>query len=139
MIRDGYHVFADARGPTLLGGRTVEDLQVQPASAFMHPDRRREAIGRMHAMVEERTVLDYVEEKIVRLDGGVLDIEVTSRLLRVGVSIGVASARIGDQVTADSLLADADVAMYQAKSTGSSGAARFTQARVPLREPGALA
>jgi diguanylate cyclase (GGDEF)-like protein/PAS domain S-box-containing protein len=84
VIRDGYHVFANARGLALLGARTISDLQVQPASAFMHPDCRREAIARMHTMVDDRAALDYVEEKIVRLDGGVLDIEAAGTPIEVG-------------------------------------------------------
>lgn len=75
VIRDGYHVFANARGLALLGARTISDLQAQPASAFMHPDCRGDAIDRMHTMVDDRAALDYVEERIIRLDGAMLDIE----------------------------------------------------------------
>lgn len=75
VIRDGYHVFANARGLALLGARTLADLQSKPANAFMHADQRRQAADRMSAMIGEHAVLDYVEEKIVRLDGVVVDIE----------------------------------------------------------------
>jgi diguanylate cyclase (GGDEF)-like protein/PAS domain S-box-containing protein len=75
VIRDGYHVFANARGLALLGARTLADLQSKPANAFMHADHRRQATDRMNAMIGDHCLLDYVEEKIVRLDGGVVDIE----------------------------------------------------------------
>ena len=51
---------------------------------------------------------------------------VGSRALEVRASIGLASARDGQD--ADEVLADADVAMYSAKTTGRGRSARFTEA-----------
>jgi diguanylate cyclase (GGDEF)-like protein/PAS domain S-box-containing protein len=84
VILDGYHVFANSRGLQLLGARTVADLRTQSASAFMHPDCRDVAVDRLHTLVEERSALDYVEERVVRLDGGVVDIEAAGRPIEVG-------------------------------------------------------
>ncbi len=75
IIANGYHIFANSRGLALLGGRTIQDLQTRPSLDFMHRDSRGDADERMHMMVDERKPLGYVEEKIVRLDGAVIDIE----------------------------------------------------------------
>jgi diguanylate cyclase (GGDEF)-like protein/PAS domain S-box-containing protein len=75
VIMDGYHVFANARGLALLGGRTLAELQTRPAEQFMHPAGRAASRERMHVLIEERRSLEYVEERIVRLDGTVVDIE----------------------------------------------------------------
>jgi diguanylate cyclase (GGDEF)-like protein/PAS domain S-box-containing protein len=84
VISDGYHVFANGRGLRLLGARTVADLRTQPASAFMHPECRHVAVDRLRALVEDRSALDYVEERVVRLDGGVVDIEAAGTPIEVG-------------------------------------------------------
>ncbi|GAB1640105.1 diguanylate cyclase domain-containing protein [Krasilnikovia sp. MM14-A1259] len=75
VICDGYHVFANARGLRLLGARTIADLQDRPAIEFMHPDYRDPGAARMRSLTAEGEPLEYVEEKLVRLDGGVVDIE----------------------------------------------------------------
>ncbi|GAB1692395.1 hypothetical protein KRM28CT15_41980 [Krasilnikovia sp. M28-CT-15] len=75
VICDGYHVFANARGLRLLGARTITDLQDRPAIEFMHPDYRDPGAARMRSLTADGEPLQYVEEKLVRLDGGVVDIE----------------------------------------------------------------
>jgi diguanylate cyclase (GGDEF)-like protein/PAS domain S-box-containing protein len=75
VIQDGYHVFANRRGLRLLGGQAVEDLQCQPAIEFMDTSVRPDAQARMRAVHDDGEALDYVEERIVTLQGQVLDIE----------------------------------------------------------------
>ncbi|MBI3688899.1 MAG: diguanylate cyclase [Actinobacteria bacterium] len=75
VILDGYHVFANARGLALFGAESLADLQTRPAQSFMHPDDQPTARARMRTMVDDREVLQYVEERVVRLDGTVVDIE----------------------------------------------------------------
>jgi len=82
VIVDGYHAFANARGIALLGGRTIEDLRTRPAIEFMHESCRDEARGRIRA-VNDGEALRYVEEKIVRLDGVVVDIEAAATPIEV--------------------------------------------------------
>ncbi|MEU7903595.1 sensor domain-containing diguanylate cyclase [Actinoplanes sp. NPDC049118] len=75
VICDGYHVFANARGLALLGARSIADLQGRPAIEFMHPDYRDPGAARMRSLTADGEPLEYVEEKLIRLDGGVVDIE----------------------------------------------------------------
>ena len=88
VIVDGYHAFANARAIALLGGRTLDDLRSRPAVEFMHPEIRDTALRRMDGIVAAGTSLDYVEERIVRLDGSVIDIEAAGTPIRVGSRIG---------------------------------------------------
>ena len=88
VIIDGYHAFANARAIELLGGRTLDDLRSRPAVEFMHPEMRDTAQRRMDGIVESGTSLDYVEERIVRLDGVVIDIEAAGAPIRVGSTVG---------------------------------------------------
>jgi len=75
VIADGYHIFANARGLELLGADSLAELQRKPSIEFMHPRCRGEARSRMSTLVNQRRMLEYVEECVVRLDGSVVDIE----------------------------------------------------------------
>jgi diguanylate cyclase (GGDEF)-like protein/PAS domain S-box-containing protein len=83
VILDGYHVFANARGIALLGGRTLADIQTRPALEFMDMSCRDVATERLVTMVDRREVLEYVEERIIRLDGTTRDTEAAGTPLEV--------------------------------------------------------
>jgi len=82
VIVDGYHAFANERGLQLLGASKIEDLRTRPALDFMHESVRAEAEDRLARMADEHQPLAYVEEKLVRLDGAVVDIEAAGRPIR---------------------------------------------------------
>jgi diguanylate cyclase (GGDEF)-like protein/PAS domain S-box-containing protein len=82
VIVDGYHEFANERGLQLLGASRISDLRTRPALAFMHDSVRADAEARLAAMTRDRQPLSYVEEKLVRLDGQVIDIEAAGRPIR---------------------------------------------------------
>lgn len=84
VILDGYHAFANARGLQLLGAESLARLRCQPAQSYMHPDCRRDAEIRLHTMVDEGAPLGYVEERLVRLDGRVVEIEAAGAPLEIG-------------------------------------------------------
>jgi diguanylate cyclase (GGDEF)-like protein/PAS domain S-box-containing protein len=84
VIQNGYHVFANARGLAILGARTLADLQTRPAIDFMHESCREVARFRLRKMVDDRQPLAYVEERIVRLDSAVVDIESAGTPITVG-------------------------------------------------------
>jgi diguanylate cyclase (GGDEF)-like protein/PAS domain S-box-containing protein len=84
VIVDDRHAFANARGLQLFGANSIEDLQARPALDFMHWSIREAAEVRLHDMVSRNQPLDYVEEKIVRLDGAVVDIEASGRPISFG-------------------------------------------------------
>ncbi len=82
VIVDGYHAFANERGLQLLGASKIEDLRTRPALDYMHESVRGVAEGRLTRMAVERKPVAYVEEKLVRLDGVVVDIEAAGRPIR---------------------------------------------------------
>jgi diguanylate cyclase (GGDEF)-like protein/PAS domain S-box-containing protein len=84
LIVDGRHEFANARGLQLFGASSIEDLQSKPALDFMHWSVREAAEVRLHDMTSRNQPLEYVEEKIVRLDGAVVDIEASGRPISFG-------------------------------------------------------
>src|SRR5262245_3890874 len=74
VILDCYRAFANTRGLQLLGATTLDDLRSKPALDFMHWEVREAAEIRLHTMVDRGQPLEYVEEKVVRLDGAVVEI-----------------------------------------------------------------
>src|SRR5829696_4994417 len=82
VIVDGYHAFANQRGLQLFGASRIADLQTRPALDFMHESVRGAAEGRLRGMTSEHLNLSYVEEKVVRLDGEVVDIEAAGRPIK---------------------------------------------------------
>lgn len=83
VIVDGFHAFANERGLALFGASRIEDLRTRPALDFMHESVRPVAEGRLRTMTGGQN-LAYVEEKVVRLDGQVVDIEAAGRPIRFG-------------------------------------------------------
>ena len=88
VIVDGFHAFANTRGLQLLGASTIGDLRTKPALDFMHWTVREAAEIRLHTMVDRGQPLEYVEEKVVRLDGAVVDIEAIGRPIKIGDTTG---------------------------------------------------
>ncbi|HJQ44870.1 MAG TPA: EAL domain-containing protein [Amycolatopsis sp.] len=99
--------------------------------------RRADLVGRLGG--DEFAVIDFavrdprdVETLAVRLrERLVAPINLTGRELHIDASIGIVVADRGDARTADDLIRDADVAMYQAKTNGPG---RFEFFDVALRE-----
>jgi diguanylate cyclase (GGDEF)-like protein/PAS domain S-box-containing protein len=75
VLMDGYHVFANARGLALHGASRIDELRTKPAIEYMHPSCRDVAEDRAKAVTEDNQGIHYLDEKIVRLDGTILDIE----------------------------------------------------------------
>jgi diguanylate cyclase (GGDEF)-like protein/PAS domain S-box-containing protein len=84
VVVDGYHAFANARGLQLLGTSTLDELRARPALDYMHYSAREDAEVRYHAMVDRNQPVEYAEEKVVRLDGAVVDIEASGRPISFG-------------------------------------------------------
>ena len=83
VIQDGYHVFANRRGIELLGGTTLADLQRQPAIDFMPPEDHAIARERLASLIAGQS-LNYVEERLVRLDGRIVHIEAAGTPITYG-------------------------------------------------------
>jgi len=68
--------FVNPAGVALLGAASAEELVGRPVMDFVHPDYRAVVAERMRAMLETGGPVLLLEEKIVRLDGRVLEVEI---------------------------------------------------------------
>ena len=75
---DGRIVFVNNAGARLIGTENPEELIGRPILDFIHPDSREMAEGRIREMKEEGKKGPPVEEKFLRLDGTVIDVEVAA-------------------------------------------------------------
>ncbi len=74
--RDGKIIYANPASVRMIGAQTVEDLIGKPILDFVHPDFRQIVIERVRASVERGVPSPMIEEKIIRMDGSVIDAEV---------------------------------------------------------------
>lgn len=72
----GKLVYVNTAGAKLLGAKSPEELLGKPVLDFAHPDYRQIAMERIRQTQEEGAAADLLEEKFVRLDGQVIDVEV---------------------------------------------------------------
>jgi len=71
-------VFVNTAGARLIGAKNPEELIGKPMMDFIHPHYREMAEGRFREMKEAGKKVPLVEEKFVRLDGAVIDVEVAA-------------------------------------------------------------
>ncbi len=75
--RGGVITFANSRARGLLRARSDADLVGRSVLEFVHPDARPRVLERLQRLREGREV-PPIEEKFVRVDGTVVDVEVTA-------------------------------------------------------------
>ncbi len=75
--RGGVITFANSRARRLLRARSDADLVGHSVLEFVHPDSRPRVLDRLQRLREGREV-PPIEEKFVRADGTVVDVEVTA-------------------------------------------------------------
>jgi PAS domain S-box-containing protein len=73
---EGKIVFINAAGVKLLGAENPEQLIGKPLIDFVHPDYREIAGERIRLMTENGKNVSPTEEKFIKLDGSVIDVEV---------------------------------------------------------------
>ncbi len=76
--QDGKCVFINPAGARLLGAHKPEELLGKFALDFVHPDYREIARQRIQRSLAEWQPAPPLEEKLIRLDGSVIDVEVTA-------------------------------------------------------------
>ena len=76
--QDGRCVFINPAGARLLGANKPEELLGKPALDFVHPDYREAVRERVQRSLAEWQPAPPLEERFIRLDGTVLDVEVTA-------------------------------------------------------------
>jgi PAS domain S-box-containing protein len=78
---EGEIVVINAAGARLLGAASSEQLVGKPIMDFVHPDCREMVAGRIGQRGEEGTQARLVEQKWLRLDGTVIEVEVAANVL----------------------------------------------------------
>jgi PAS domain S-box-containing protein len=74
---EGRIVFVNPAGAKLIGAETPEQLVGKPMLDFVHPDYRGVVAERVQKALEKGERVPLAEEKLVRLDGEEIDVEVT--------------------------------------------------------------
>jgi len=74
---EGKFVFANSAGVKLLGADNIEQLIGQPVLNFIHPESQEIAQERIQKLKTGKSA-PFIEEKFVRLDGSVVDVEVAA-------------------------------------------------------------
>ncbi|MDP3983617.1 MAG: PAS domain S-box protein [Acidimicrobiia bacterium] len=75
---DGVIVYANAAAATLVGGSSAEELMGMSVLEFVHPDSSEAVVSRMRGLTEAGRPVEPLEERFVRLDGSVIDVEVAA-------------------------------------------------------------
>lgn len=75
---EGRYVFINGAGARMLGASSPAEIIGRDVLDFVHPAYRDEVADRMRRAREEGLVVPLVEEKFVRLDGRVIDVEVSA-------------------------------------------------------------
>lgn len=79
--RAGRLLFANPALVKLLGGHSAQDLVGQPILSFIHPDEHPLALARVAQVAEGGLRLIPVEERYLKLDGSVIDVEVQGAMI----------------------------------------------------------
>lgn len=75
---DGKFVFTNKAGAILLGASKPEELYGKPILGVVHPDYRDTVTNRVKD-ISSNNIAALIEEKFIRLDGKVIDVEVIGR------------------------------------------------------------
>jgi diguanylate cyclase (GGDEF)-like protein/PAS domain S-box-containing protein len=78
---EGKVVYVNTAGAKLLGAALPDKLTGKPALGFIHPDYREIARERVRLVLIQRKQVESIEEKIVCLDGRVMDAEVSGSFI----------------------------------------------------------
>lgn len=78
----GKIVYVNKVGLELIGAKSVDDVVGKSLMQFVHPDSLKLVQQRIKAMIVEQKPTDTAQEKFVRLDGQVIDVEVVSLPVR---------------------------------------------------------
>ncbi len=85
---DGILRFANAAALRLYGAGSVEQLLGSPVVNRIHPNYRAKAMERIHLLCSERRVVPVMEQKHIKLDGTIIEVEVSAVPLSVDAASG---------------------------------------------------
>ena len=86
--RNGLIVYANPATLRLVGARSLGDVLAKSPADLLHPDSRPSVVRRIAELRAGQT-LSMTEERIVRLDGTVLDVEITGNLFEDHLGSGL--------------------------------------------------
>jgi diguanylate cyclase (GGDEF)-like protein/PAS domain S-box-containing protein len=69
-------IFANTAAMRLLGAESIEQVLQPPFISFIHPDSRHKVAERARMLDEGEHYVPRIEEKFIRLDGAVIDVDV---------------------------------------------------------------
>ncbi len=75
---EGKIVYINQAGVVLLGAKNAEEILGRPVMSFVHPDYETIVRERIRQTQEEAKVEAAIYEKFVKLDGSIIDVEVTA-------------------------------------------------------------
>jgi PAS domain S-box-containing protein len=75
---DGIFRYFNPAATVLFGADSADQLVGKGFLELIHPDSRPAVIERAHAVLEERTAVPFLEERLLRLDGSMFHAEVTA-------------------------------------------------------------
>jgi PAS domain S-box-containing protein len=75
---EGILVYVNQAGAALIGAHNPDELVGQPLLRFVHPDYRALVMERSRRTIIDQVSLPWAEEKFLRLDGSVFDVEVAT-------------------------------------------------------------
>jgi PAS domain S-box-containing protein len=74
----GVLLYVNQAGARLVGAKYPSEVIGQPVMQFVHPDYQDIVVKRVKQIYEQKKPTDLLQEKFVRLDGEVIDVEVIS-------------------------------------------------------------
>ncbi|MDR3652986.1 MAG: PAS domain S-box protein [Paludibacter sp.] len=78
IYSEGKIIFVNNECLNLMNAESADELIGKPVMTFVHPDSHSFAQERMKKVLNGRTALPVAEEKFLRVDGSVIDVEVKS-------------------------------------------------------------
>lgn len=75
---EGKVLFVNQAGAKMLGAEKAEEIVGKPTLSFVHPESQKIVVERIKKMLEDNKPAPLTAEKFVRLDGGVIDVEVAA-------------------------------------------------------------
>ena len=99
VTREDRIVFINDRGVKLFGVNSPDDIVGKSPLELIHPDDHAAVRARIQELIEGRETVPLVEEKILRLDGRVVDVEISAaRFIDYeGIGIQVVLRDIGER------------------------------------------
>jgi PAS domain S-box-containing protein len=89
ILKKGRFVFANNAAVRLYGAKSKEELLGSDIVERLHPDYRERVLERIRSAAEERKQSALMEQKHVKLDGTIMDVEATSTHVRYQKGDGV--------------------------------------------------